>query len=210
MYDLDEQQQLEIIKAWLVRHGKWLTRGIFAVLIGIISFLGYRHYELNQAEKASTLYDAFLKTEKTDDIKKARLAASGIVETYPGTPYAARAALIIAGRDVEEGDANDARLQLQWVLDHSKEAGLRDIARLSQARVLFDEKKYQDAAAMLDGQHGEAFDGLYSDLKGDIFKEQGKLDQARSAYLVAFNKIQSGSPYRNVVSIKLDSTGGVK
>ncbi len=210
MYDLDEQQQLEIIKAWLVRHGKGVVFGIFAVLIGITSFLGYRHYALRQAEKASTLYDGLLKMGKGEDIKKVRLAASSIVETYPGTPYAGRAALIVAQRDFEAGDMNDARLQLQWVLDHSKESGIRDIARLRLARVFFDEKQYGDAIGTLDGQHSEAFDGLYSDLKGDIFAEQGKRDQARSAYLVALNKIQNGSAYRNVVSIKLDAAGGAK
>ena len=99
---------------------------------------------------------------------------------------------------------------MQWAIDHSQEPELRDVARLRLGRVLFDQKKYADAIATLDAPHGDAFDGLYSDLKGDIYAEEGKKDQARSAYLLAFNKIERGSPYRNMVSIKLDSTGGVK
>lgn len=210
MYDLDEQQQLEIIKAWLTRHGKKLTIGIVAASIAAASFMGYRHYQHGQAEKASALYDTLVKMGGDADLKKVRLAASNIVESFPDTPYAARAAMIIAGRDFEAGEANDAKLQLQWVLDHSKEPELRDIARLRLAGILFDDKKYLDAIAMLDGQHGEAFDGLYSDLKGDIFTAQGNKEQARSAYLVALNKIDKASPYRDIVSIKLDSAGGEK
>ncbi|MHB1098694.1 MAG: hypothetical protein ACYCZR_03990, partial [Burkholderiales bacterium] len=53
MYDLDEQQQLEIIKAWLIRHGKKLAIGIVVASIAGASFLGYRHYQHGQAEKAS-------------------------------------------------------------------------------------------------------------------------------------------------------------
>ncbi len=208
MYDLDEQQQLEIIKTWLVRHGSKLAIAALLAAIAGAAYLGYRHYEHGQAEKASALYDDLTKME--GDVKKIRLAASNIMESFPKTPYAARAALIAAGRDFEAGEMDDARIQLQWVLDHSKEPELRDVARLRLGRVLFDQKKYADAIAALDAQHGDAFDGLYSDLKGDIYAEEGKKDQARSAYLLAFNKIERGSPYRNMVSIKLDSTGGVK
>ena len=210
MYDLDEQQQLEIIKAWLVRHGKWLAFGIFAVFAGTVVYLGYHHYAQGQAEKASALYESLLDTEKGGDLKKIRLSASAIAETYPDTPYAARGALIVAGHDADAGDANDAKLQLQWVLDHGKEAGILDVARLRLARILLDEKKYAEAIGMLDGKHEDAFDGLYSDLKGDIYAAEGKRSEARSAYLVAYDKIQNGSPYRNVVSIKLDSMGGTK
>lgn len=210
MYDLDEQQQLEIIKAWLRRNGKWVAIAFLAAAVGGASVLGYRQYQSGQEKKASVLYEDLTKLENDADIKKIRLAASNIMESFSRTPYAARAAMIVAGRDFEAGDMNDAKLQLQWVLDHSEEQELRDVARLRLARILFDQKKYADAIAALDAKHDNAFDGLYSDLKGDIFVEQGRNDQARSAYLLALNKIDRQSPYRDLVGIKLDSIGGAK
>lgn len=208
MYDLNEQQQLEIIKAWLARHGGKLAMAALVAAVAGAGYLGYRHYQQGQAEKASALYSDLVKMD--GDVKKIRLAASNIMESFPKTPYAARAALIAAGHDFDAGEMDDARIQLQWAIDHSQEPELRDVARLRLGRVLFDQKKYADAIATLDAPHGDAFDGLYSDLKGDIYAEEGKKDQARSAYLLAYNKIENGSPYRNIVSIKLDSTGGAK
>lgn len=210
MYDLDEEQQLEIIKDWLRRNGKWLFAAVVVASIASASFFGYRHYERVRDEKASTLYDTLSKMQDGTDLKKVRLAASGIMETYPKTAYAPRAALIVAQRDFDAGEMNDAKLQLQWVLDHSREPELRDVARLRFARVLFDEKKFAEAIAMLDGKHEDAFDGLYSDLKGDIFLDQGKRDQARSAYLLALNKTEKATSYHDLIQIKLDSTEGSK
>lgn len=208
MYDLDEQQQLEIIKAWLRRYGNWVAAAVAVAAIAGAAFMGYHRYQHGQEEKASTLYAKLTEMGKEPDVKKIRLAASNIMESFPKTPYAARAALMVAGRDFDAGEMDDATIQLQWVLDHSKEPELKDVARLRLARVLFDQKKYADAIAALDAPHGDAFDGLYSDLKGDIFMAEGKRDQARSAYLLALNKIDRGSPYRNLVSVKLDSAGG--
>ncbi len=210
MYDLDEQQQLEIIKAWLRRHGNKLAAALLVAAIAGGAFAGYQRYEHKQDEKASMLYAELTKMKDEKDVKKIRLAASNIMENFGKTPYAARAALYAAARDFDSGEMDDARIQLQWVLDHSQEPELKDVARLRLARVLFDQKKYGDAVAALDEKHGDSFDGLYSDLKGDIFLAEGKKDQARSAYLLALVKIDKASPYRDLVSIKLDSTGGGK
>src|SRR5487761_2227380 len=188
MYDLDEEQQLEIMKAWLIRNGKWLFAAIVVVSIASASYFGYRHYENSHAEKASALFDALSKMQEDRDLKQIRLAASAIMESYPRTAYAPRAAMIVAQLDFEAGEMTDATLQLQWVLDHCKKPELKDIAHLRYAKMLYDGKKYAEAITMLDGQHDDAFDGLYADLKGDIFLDQGKPAQARSAYLVALNK----------------------
>ncbi|MBY0578556.1 MAG: tetratricopeptide repeat protein [Burkholderiales bacterium] len=210
MYDPDEQQQLDEIKAWLKRHGKWLLAAIVIASVASASYFGYRHYEHARNEKASALFDALSKMQDEKDLRKIRLAASTIMESFPKTAYAARAAMIVAQSDFDAGETNDAKLQLQWALDHSQEPELRDVARLRLARVLFDEKKYADAIAELGVQHDDAFDGLYSDLKGDIFLEEGKLDQARSAYLLALNKTEKSGAYHDLIQVKLDSTGGGK
>ncbi len=209
MYDPDEQQQIDDIKKWFKRHGKKVAALLAVALISLSGVLGYKNYRHGQEEKASAMYDSLVKMD-AGDLKKVRLAASAIVESYPKTPYAVRSAMYVATLDFGSGDLNDARLQLQWVLDHSAEPDVKDIARLRFARVLFDENKYQDAFAMLDAKHNDAYDGLYSDLKGDIYLAQGKRDEARSAYLMALNKTDAGNAFHNYLQIKLESTGGAK
>lgn len=210
MYDPDEQQQLEDIRKWFARHGKWVFAAVAVASVSLGGYFAYAHYQRGEAEKASTQYDALLKLQGDKDLKKIRLAASAIMESYPKTPYASRAALFTAKQDFETGDLNDAKLQLRWVLDHSPEQEVKDVARLHLARVQFDEGKYQEAVSTLDVKHDDAFDGLYSDLKGDIYFTQGRKAEARSAYLVALNKIDKGSTYHDLLQIKLESAGGGK
>ncbi|MGE5027939.1 MAG: tetratricopeptide repeat protein, partial [Betaproteobacteria bacterium] len=126
---------------------------------------------------------------------------------YPGTPYATRAALLAAGANLESGDAKSAKAQLQWVTEHAKEEGARDIARLRLAGILLDEKNYAETMKQLESPHEKAFDGLFADLKGDTLAAQGKMGEARAAYQAALDKMDEKSAYRQVVQMKLDGLG---
>ena len=101
----------------------------------------------------------------------------------------------------------DAKTQLQWVIDHAEEAGLKDAARLRLAAILLDEKNHDGALKLLEAVHPESFDGLYADLRGDVLSAQGKTDEARSAYKLAYEKTDDKSAYRNVIQMKLDALG---
>jgi predicted negative regulator of RcsB-dependent stress response len=106
----------------------------------------------------------------------------------------------------EQGkDATRAKTQLQWVIDHAGEADLRDVARLRLASLLLDEAKYAEAMTLLKTEHSASFDGLYNDLEGDVLSAQGKADEARSAYKLAYEKTDPKSMYRNLIKMKLDA-----
>jgi predicted negative regulator of RcsB-dependent stress response len=105
------------------------------------------------------------------------------------------------------GDAKSAKAQLQWVIDHAKEEGARDIARLRLAGILLDEKAYDQAMKTLEASHEKAFDGLFFDLKGDVLAAQGKTADARAAYQTALEKTDEKSAYRQIVQMKLDGLG---
>ena len=78
------------------------------------------------------------------------------------------------------------------------------------AAVLLDEKNYADALKLLEAKHPESFDGLYSDLRGHVLNAQGKTDEAKSAYKLAYEKTDSKSMYRNLIQKKLDALGVTK
>ena len=84
---------------------------------------------------------------------------------------------------------------------------LKDVARLRLAAVLLDEKNYADALKLLEAKHPDSFDGLYADLRGDVLSAQGKIDEARSSYKLAYEKIDAQSMYRNLIQMKLDALG---
>jgi predicted negative regulator of RcsB-dependent stress response len=133
-----------------------------------------------------------------------------IEKDYPRTRYAAMAALASARAALDAGDLKATSAQLQWAIDHAKEAELRDVARLRLAGVLLDQKNYAQALKLLDEKHAAPLDGLYADRKGDVLAAQGKVSAAKSAYKVALNETGQGDAYHNVIQLKLDALGDAK
>ncbi len=96
---------------------------------------------------------------------------------------------MLAAQVNEQGkEAARAKTQLQWVIDHAAEAGLKDVARLRLAAVLLDEKNYAEAMNLL----------------------EAKTDEARSAYKLAYEKTDAKSMYRNLIQMKMDALGEAK
>lgn len=206
-YDLEEQEQLDVLKDWWKRNGTTvlLALGVFAAVVA--GMQGWRHYQKNQQQQAAMVFEAVQIGAQTRDIKRIRDAAGQLIEKYPGTPYATRAALLAAGANLESGDAKSAKAQLQWVTEHAKEEGARDIARLRLVSILLDEKNYAEATKQLESPHQKAFSGLFGDLKGDVLAAQGKTAEARAAYQAAMEQMDQKTAYRQVVQMKMDGLG---
>lgn len=209
-FDLEEQEQLETLKAWWKQYGNMVILTAAACLLTIVAFQGWRYYRHQQALAAVTLYEQLERADRASDAKKVRDIAAQITDKYAGTPYAAMASLNAARASFNAGDLAATKSHLQWVLDNAGEDEMRDVARLRLAGVLLDEKKYAEALALVDSKHVEAFSGLYADLKGDILVAQGKLAEARGAYQLAFDKSDAQSPYRTMVQAKLDALGDIR
>jgi predicted negative regulator of RcsB-dependent stress response len=206
-YDLEEQEKLDELKAWWKTNGTTVMLAVAVFAAVVAGMQGWRVYQNSQRQQAALVYEAVQSGVQGKDTKRIRDAAGQLIEKYPGTPQASRAALLAAGANYESGDAKSAKAQLQWVVDHAKEEGARDIARLRLAGILLDEKTYAEAMKTLEAPHEKAFDGLFSDLKGDVLAAQGKVADARVAYKAALEKTDEKSAYRQVVQMKLDGLG---
>ncbi|HTR59864.1 MAG TPA: tetratricopeptide repeat protein [Casimicrobiaceae bacterium] len=208
VYDLEEQEQIEDLKAWWAQYGKYVSAAVTTVAIIVIGVQGWRWYQGNQSEKASVLYQAVSQAAHANDPAKAKDPAAQLVTQFSGTAYAPRAALLYAKLLYDAGDKAGAKTQLQWTIDHSSEDELKAVARFRLAQVLLDEKAYDDALRTLDAKTDDAFAPLYADLKGDILAAAGKRAEARQAYQTAFTKLDAKSTYRPYVQAKLDALGG--
>jgi predicted negative regulator of RcsB-dependent stress response len=209
-YDLEEQEQLEAIKAWWKEYGNLVLLVIIACLLTIAAFQGWRYYRHQQALAAATLYEQLQRAEGANDGKRVRDIAAQIADKYASTPYAVMAELAAARASVDGGDLAAAKTRLQWVLDHAKDDEARDIARLRLAGALLDEKDYAEALKLVETKPGDAYSALYADLRGDILAAQGKVAEARSAYQLALDKSDAKNPYSQLVQLKLDALGGTK
>jgi predicted negative regulator of RcsB-dependent stress response len=206
--DLQEQEQVDALKAWWKENGKWV---IGAIVVGLLGFAGiqfWKSHQAGQAAEAAKLYAEVVKQAGSNDPKRVGDAADALVSRYGSSAYAPRAQLLAAQSSLQARDVVHAKVQLQWVVEHASETGLQDAARLKLASVLLDEKKYDEALKQLDATHPEAFTGLYSDLKGDVLSAQGKVAEARAAYQQALDKTDAKSGYRNLIQLKLDGLGG--
>ncbi len=235
--DLQEQEQLDAFKAWWDDNRNFVILSVVLLLGGIGGVQAWRSYHSTQSVKASQLFADVRGQVASADPKRINDAAQAVIDKFGSSAYAPRAALLAARIDVRNKDDAQAKVRLQWVQDNAKEDGLKDLARLQLASLLLDEKKYDDALKLVESvprlnesskdclfskiigdaayrfhfcTRPSAFGAMYADLKGDVLVAQGKTEEARAAYQMAYNKMDDKSPYRNLLQMKLDSVGGAK
>ncbi len=206
-YDLEEQEKIENLKSWWESNGTWIV--IIATVL-VAAFAGtqaWQYYKKQQADQAADLYMLLQQVKTTDNPAKISDAAYLLMEGFPSTGYASRAAIIAARANVMGDELKRAKEQLQWVIDHAKEPELVDMARLRLTGVLLDEKQYDQALQLLTNKHGSSYEGLYADRKGDILHAAGKVEEARQAYTIAIEKLNHKNTYHNIVRMKRDALG---
>ena len=207
-YDIDEQEQLESLKAWWAKYGNLILGVATIVLLTAAAWNGWHWYQRNQAANAMGQFEALEKAVEAGDLARVKDATGTILEKYAGTGYAPRAALLAAQAYQKGGDVKSARAQLQWVIDRGDDEALAAVARLRLAGLLLDEKSYDEALGVLGSQPPAAFAALYADRRGDVLAGQGKRDEARKAYEEALAKLDPSTDLRSSIQLKLDALGG--
>ena len=209
-YDLEEQEKIDGLKSWWESYGTVAIVVVATFIAGIVGTQVWKYYQRQQIEQTAELYASLQQIEESGDPKKIGDAAHLLLEGFPSSGYASRAALVSARASLEAGDRQNARSRLQWALDHAKEDELKDLVRLRLAGLLLDEKKYDEALKLVESKHGESFGGLYADRKGDILTAAGKAAEARGAYQMALDRISAKSAYHNIIQMKLDALAETK
>jgi len=210
VYDLEEQDQIDELKAWWDRYGGAVTVGLVLAVLVIGGVQGWRWWNGKRAEDASVLYSAVSDASRAKDPAKAKDAIAQITDKYAGTGYAPRAALLYAKMLYDSGDREGAKAQYTWAAEHAKEDEIQAVARFRLAQVQVDQKQYDAALATLDAKHPEAFDGVFADLRGDALAAAGRVADARTAYETALAKLDAKSQYRTYVQVKHDTLGGAQ
>jgi predicted negative regulator of RcsB-dependent stress response len=215
-YDLEEQEQIANFKAFWDRFGNLI---MWVLIIALLAFAGYNYWnsrQRNQAAEASALYDSLVNAVQATapgaapaaaDAAKVQRVAGDIESKFGGTAYAQMAALAAAKAAFDANDLKTAKAQLQWAIDHGNDE-YKSVARLRLSGVLLDEKAYDQALALLNGDFLPQFAAQVADRKGDILTAQNKLPEARTAYAAALAQMSKTHPGRQLVQLKLDAIGG--
>jgi predicted negative regulator of RcsB-dependent stress response len=182
-YDLEEQDQIDAIKAFWNKYGNFLLTIVTVVLLVIAGWRAWGWYEQRQAVSASIVYEQLRDAVEKRDIARVKDASGTLFSQYGRTVYGQMAALMAARAYFEAGDLRAARAPLQWAMDNARDPEYRHLARIRLAGVLLDEQAYDEGLKLLTADAAGAFAGRYADARGDLLLAQGRPDEARAAYL---------------------------
>ncbi|CAG9181140.1 hypothetical protein LMG23992_04412 [Cupriavidus laharis] len=206
-YDLEEQEQLENLKAWWRQYGNALTWILIAALLAFAAWNGWKYWERKQASEAAVLYDQVVKAAEGRDAERVKRAAGDLEDKFGKTAYGPMSALVAAKVLYDAGDLAGAKAQLHWAMDHG-DGEYAYIARVRLAGVLLDEKAYDQGLALLKDEPPAPFVALYADRKGDLLAAQEKRADARAAYRKALDKLGADNQsMRQIIQFKLDALG---
>ncbi len=204
--DLEEQEQVDELKALWKKYGAYITRGVIAFFVLYGLYQGWGYYQTKQSLAASELYQSIvvLDEKNTKDILE---KSQKLMDDYSGTPYAGRAAILFAKASYLDGNKDKAKEKLEWAKSHAKESATKSIALIQLGQILVEEKKYEDALKKANDVDNEGYLGLSNDLKGDILNAMGQKEDAKKAYQEALKRFGPKDPYARFTEEKLESLG---
>ncbi len=207
-YDLEEQEQIDFLKAWWKQYGNLVTWLVIAALAAFAGWTGYNSYQKKQAVEASTLYDEVQRAVSLKDNSKVQAATTVVVEKFGRTSYATMASLAAAKSAFDINDLKTAKSQLNWVVEKGSSAEFKAIARLRLAAIALDEKNFDEGYKLLNMEFPADFEADVLDRKADLQLAQNKVNDARVSYKAALDKMGEKHSGRQLVQIKLDAIGG--
>ncbi len=211
-YDLDEQEQIDQMKAFWAKWGNLITWAMTAIALVFAAYYGYKYYQHAQPQKAAPSFEQLEKTANAiqGEAKNPQLAAdlaTKLTTDYSGTPYAQMGALIAAKTQLELGKSKEAQALLQWTMDKAVDPEYSALARVRLAGVLLDDNKAADSLSLMSASAPKGFEALFADRKADALAATGKAADAIAEYQKAWNAVQENGSLRNVIEQKMQALG---
>lgn len=205
--DLQEQEQLDALKAFWKTYGNLITWVLVVALGGYAGWMGWNRYQQDQGQKAGAMFDELERAAQAGDAERASRVFEDLKSRYAGTVVAGQGGLAAARVQFEKGQVEPARASLLWVAEKGSQEELRGVARLRLAALDLEAKKYPEALAQLAAVKSESFAALAADRRGDVLAAQGKTDEAKAAYQASYKALGERADFRRVVEAKLTALG---
>ena len=81
-YDLEEQEQIAVIKNWWQTYGTALLTVLVVIMVSVSAYQWWRYYRVQQSTLAATLYSQLDTADLSNDPKKVIAIASAIVTNH--------------------------------------------------------------------------------------------------------------------------------
>jgi len=163
------------------------------VLITIAIFLALNQISKSNNEKAAEIYNDWMLQEiETDDGKKISTDLfNELIASHKKTGYTKVALLNQASSDARNGLNIESLNKFFMPIEITDSFGgnelFNKIARVNAARLLYADKKYDEALNLLE-KYSSSSSAMIHELLGDILAKQEKIDLAVNQYLLSKDK----------------------
>ena len=190
-----EDEQAQQIKKWIKENGLQIVVGISLGLGGIWGLGAYKTYQNEQSVQARSLY---LNTASSDNVA----AFEALSASHSDSGYTQQAGLMLAKNAVRKQDYESALQHLSTLVNTDNDL-IAIVANMRIASIQLEMGKFKEAIGTLDSKLPGEFNGLYSQLKGDIYVADNQIDEAKEQYKLALSQISRDSELQSLISIKL-------
>lgn len=208
-YDLEEQEQIEQLKAWWKKYGTLTFLLLSLALAVVLGWQGWNWYQNHQATQARGYFEALQKAsvqmKGQESASRVQAAMKTLQSDFATTDYAARAALVAGDVLARDGDLAGAQAALQW-LAQSQHVAFAPIARIRLAGLFLDQNDFDRALAQLESAPA-SFEGLFADRRGDVLMAKGDKKGAKEQWRRALDLLGPSSPLANIVQLKIETSG---
>lgn len=205
--DLEEQEQLDQIKHFWSQYGNLISWVLIVIFGSFAAWNGWNYWQKNQASKAAALYDEVDRAALAKDADRMQRALSDMQAQFAGTTFASQAALQAGKTLFDAGKLPEARAALAWAAAESSDEAYKAVARLRMAALDIEAQAFDEALKTLEAPVPKSFEPLVADRRADVLMAQGKTEEAKAQYQIAWKGLSSRTEYRRLVEVKLASLG---
>ena len=205
--DLQEQEQLDALKAFWKQYGNLVTWVLILALGVYAGWNAWQYWQREQGLKAGAMYEELDRAATAEDADKAGRIFADMKAQYPRAVYTQQGGLLAAKVQFDKGQADAAKNTLAWVAEQARDDELGTAARLRLAALQAEAKQFDEALKTLAAANATGFEALVADRRGDVLMLQGKKDEAKAAYQAAYKAMSEKVDYRRLIEAKLTALG---
>ena len=192
---------------------KKIIISIFLIVVFIIGYtiVNNQLTKKNNSE-ASKIYTSFFNeiSSENPDYELLEQTLNNLLESYGNSGYAQIALLNKASLDARNNNFEKSLNNFQKLVSITDGRNgnkiYNKIARVSAARILSSEKKYDEALDMIEKFSSESTNGYIHELTGDILLKQNKIDLSLAQYNKALEKYNDETS-KSIISMKIANIG---
>lgn len=188
----EEQQQLEEFRDWWKANLVWVLLGAGLALGGVGGYKGWDYWQDQNMRGAAVFYQQYRTHLEGGQAQQAHETGKRLRDEYGGTSYALMASLISARLHQEDQQPDEAIRLLRWAHENSDDPLFAPVAALRLARLYAARQQWEEGLTALADVSLEGYEGLAHEIRGDLYRQSGRTQEARHEYVQALEKGNGG------------------